>query len=424
MLVTREILLRPAAGQARLMAQHAGYARWTYNALRQMMLDTPDGELWPNAAALAKRLRRERPEWAKALSQNVFDNARLNFDRAMQRFWECRKGKHKWHAAGSCGIPKPHKRGRGPDRFTASDGHPERNRIRQRHIYLPKIGWVAMRADAPTDQPRQIHIKRKVGNRWFACIVFDNGKELPDAPGGGAVTGVDGGIKTLAYTSDGQEFPNPKPLVKAQRKLRRLDKAISRSVNQHGKAASNRRRVLYAKRAKLHERIANQRRNAHRQTASAIAKSSGTVVVESLKVAGLLKNRRLAKALSDAAISGLLREIKWQCAKRGVKVIEAGRNFPSTQICARCGSRPAARLDLSVRVYRCGKCGWTADRDANAAINLKQLAPAFWESINGRRGGVSHGSWNRAVASEAPTRTGNWQPALIPGAAPAQISTS
>ena len=101
-------------------------------------------------------------------------------------------------------------------------------------------------------------------------------------------------------------------------------------------------------------------------------------MVETLHVAGMVRNRRLAKALTDAAVGGFLRELEWQCVKRGVRLLKAGMWSPSTQICARCGERPDARIDLSVRVYRCQHCGWQCDRDRNAAINLKQVAPALW----------------------------------------------
>ena len=99
--------------------------------------------------------------------------------------------------------------------------------------------------------------------------------------------------------------------------------------------------------------------------------------METLNVAGMVRNRRLAKALTDAAVGGFLRELEWECAKRGVLLLKAGLWFPSTQICARCGERPDARIDLSVRVYRCHLCGWQCDRDRNAALNLKQSRPCF-----------------------------------------------
>ena len=132
--------------------------------------------------------------------------------------------------------------------------------------------------------------------------------------------------------------------------------------------------------------------------------------METLNVAGMVRNRRLAKALTDAAVGGFLRELEWQCAKRGVLLLKAGLWFPSTQICARCGGRPNARIDLSVRLYRCHLCGWQCDRDQNAALNLKQVAPALWATIKGRGGDVSPAP-GPATASEASIGQGNhWQP--------------
>ena len=134
--------------------------------------------------------------------------------------------------------------------------------------------------------------------------------------------------------------------------------------------------------------------------------------MESLNVAGMVRNRHLAKALTDAAVGGFLRELQWQCAKRGVRFLTAGRWFPSTQLCARCGERPDERIGLSVRTYRCEHCGWRCDRDHNAALNLKQVAPALWTTIKGRGGDVSPAP-GPATASEASIGRGNRQLAAI-----------
>ena len=186
--------------------------------------------------------------------------------------------------------------------------------------------------------------------------------------------------------------------------------AIARSINLNPNRRTNRRGRLYEQRARLQSQQASQRQTHHRQTASAIAKSAGTVVVELLTVAGMVRNHRLAKALSGAAVGGFLRELEWQCVKRGVRLLKAGMWFPSTQICARCGGRPNARIDLSVRLYRCHLCGWQCDRDQNAALNLKQVAPALWATIKGGGGDVSPAP-GPATASEAYIGQGNhWQP--------------
>ena len=127
-----------------------------------------------------------------------------------------------------------------------------------------------------------------------------------------------------------------------------------------------------------------------------------------------------SKALADAGLGSLLRELAWQCAKRSVRLIQAGQRFASTQICARCGERPSQRIGLSERRYRCVHCGWVADRDYNASVNLKQLPPAFWESINGRGDSVSRR--RKSARPSVKRQQGRYihrQPALIPGLAPA-----
>ena len=243
--------------------------------------------------------------------------------------------------------------------------------------------------------------------------MYENGKGLPDAPSTGPVVGVDVGIKTLAMTSDGIEYENPRWCQRVEKQLRRVNKAIARSRNLNPNTRPRRRERLYAKRAKLEHRKANQRRTHHRNVASAIAKSAGVVVVESLNVAGMLRNRRISKAMSDAGVGGLLRELEWQCAKRGVRFLAAGRWFPSTQLCARCGERPDERLTLSVRVYRCEHCDWKCDRDHNAAINMKNVAPALWTTIKGRGDQVSP-LVRAAQVDEASMGRAMHQPALIP----------
>ena len=96
----------------------------------------------------------------------------------------------------------------------------------------------------------------------------------------------------------------------------------------------------------------------------------------------------LAKSVSDSAVGGLLWEMAWQCLKRGKNLLEASQWFPSTQLCARCGGRPAENIGLGVREYRCQHCGWTCDRDLNSALNLKNVAPALWATLKGHGGNV------------------------------------
>ena len=423
MLLQQEILLRPTPDQARKMAQYAGYARWAYNDLRGAMLAAvgvgqpkewdPDEldaylreniELIPSVDAVRKERIPLRPEWARQLKQYAYHAAAHNLKAAFRRFAQCNDGKHNGHAPKTCGFPRLHKRGRNESfepcdthsenlrvvcrPIDPDDGSPLKNPVASKYIEMPGIGKVRM--TQPLREvcwPKQVVVKRR-GNRWFASVLYENGKDLPEAGSqDGPVVGVDAGLKTLAFCSDGRQFLNPRPLAQRLRELRFVDKAIARSRNLNPNwilKPSQRLLKLYARRRRLYEQVADARKDTHRQVASAIAKSAGVVVVESLTLGGLLKNRNLARSLSDAGLGGLLAEIKWQCAKRGVRLIEAPRNYASTQICARCGGRPERRLTLSARIYRCGHCGWVADRDYNAALNLAALAPAYCARLNQR----------------------------------------
>ena len=319
----------PGSSIARALSQHDGATRWAYNALLARLNEatqaSPAGALWPSVDDLAKTLRREKPEWWATVDWEMLDNGRIRLATALQRWGQCRKGKPDWHQSGSCGFPRFQRRG---DRKSVSFSS---------HVTLPSIGTITLAESLPeVGWVKEVHAVRE-GSRWCAVLVYENGGQLPDVPGDGPVVGVDVGIKVLAFTSDGEEYHNPRWFRRGERKPRRINKAIARSINLNPNSCPNRRGRLYEQRARLQSQQANQRQTHHRQTASAIAKSAGTVVVETLNVAGMVRNHRLAKALSDAAVSGFLRELEWQCVKRGVLLLKAGRWFPSTQICAGCG---------------------------------------------------------------------------------------
>ena len=419
-ILAHKTAIRNQAAVGRALAQHDGAERWAWNQLLFALKDSieADPKNWPTVGSLAKQLRRAKPDWWANVHWEMLDNARQRLSAALGRWRQCRKGKHHWHKAGSCGFPTFHRRGDRKAVTFSSHVADQRGQVKwvdQRHIRLPKVGIITLAEPLP--EPgwvKEIHCVRE-GGKWYAVLVYENGRKLPDTAGEGPVVGVDVGIKALAMTSDGVEYENPRWTERTARQLRKVNKAIARSRTLNPNTRPKRRQRLYAQRARLQAQQADQRLTHHRNVASAIAKSAGVVVVESLNVAGMLRNRRISRALSDAGVGGLLRELEWQCAKRGVRFLAAGRWFPSTQLCARCGERPDERLNLKVRTYRCEHCGWECDRDHNAAINMKNVAPALWATLKGR------GDWispfvRAAQVGEASMETAVGQPALIPQA--------
>ncbi len=155
-------------------------------------------------------------------------------------------------------------------------------------------------------------INRTAGT-WFASFCIEDGQQAPPVQSGPAV-GVDVGVATMAVCSDGTTVENPKALANEVKRLRRLDRAIARSRNVHGRSnRSNRRERLYARRRNLHARVVNVRNDHHHKATTAIAKSAGRVAVEMLNVSGMVRNRRLARVIADAGMAGFL-------AKLGVQV--------------------------------------------------------------------------------------------------------
>ena len=172
------------------------------------------------------------------------------------------------------------------------------------------------------------------------------------------------------------------------KQLRRLDKAIARSRNVHGRNDhSNRRERLYTRRRNLHARIVNVRNDNHHKATTAIAKSAGRVVVETLNVAGMMLNHRLARAIADAGMSGFLTKLEYKCLWYGAEYVKADRWFASSKLCSHCGWKNHD-LTLSDREWWCGGCGVMNERDVNAARNLEQW-PGLSFPVTGRGDRVS-----------------------------------
>ena len=172
----------------------------------------------------------------------------------------------------------------------------------------------------------------------------------------GPTIGVDVGVGTMVVCSDGTTVENPKALASGLKRLRRLDKAIARSRNVPGRSShSNRREQLYA-------RVVNVRSDRHHKATTAIAKASGRVVVETLNVSEMMRNRRLARAIADAGMSGFLSKLEYKCAWYGAEYVKADRWYASSKLCAHCGWKNDD-LMFSDREWRCGGCGALNERD-------------------------------------------------------------
>ena len=384
MLKSHRIALKPSLEQEVLFLQHAGYARFAYNwAVGEFKAGLEVGE-WLANQTLRPRWNAVKSmiaSWGTELSQNAAKYAIIDFGQAAERWGKYRRKVKECQRPGRrVGFPR-YKRRKHEQGFRADNG-PDTVRVDSKAIILPKIGRVAMVEELRfSGFIREVTINRTAGT-WFACFCVEDGQKAPSVKDGPTI-GVDVGVGKMAVCSDGTTVANPRALTPELRRLRRLDKAIARSRNVHGKRNhSNRRERLYAKRRRLHARVVNVRNDHHHKATTAIAKSAGQVVVETLNVAGMMLNRRLARAIADAGMSGFLTKLEYKFLWYGVEYVRADRWFASSKLCADCGWKND-KLILSDREWRCGGCGVMNERDQNAALNLANW-PGLSFPVTGR----------------------------------------
>jgi putative transposase len=234
--------------------------------------------------------------------------------------------------------------------------------VQGKRFRMPHLGWVRMReALRFTGRMLSVVVSRSA-ERWFASFTVQIDVTPPFCENQ-AVVGVDLGVLTLATLSTGETITGPKPLRKLGQALRRCHKALSRKV----KGSVNRDKAR-RKLARLHYRIACQRAdNLHKLTTSLVQRF-GTIVIEDLHVKGLVRNHHLAHAISDMGFGTFRRLLTYKADAAGVVVVVVDRWFPSSKMCSQCGV-VIDDLPLSQRVFQCA-CGFVADRDLNAALNL------------------------------------------------------
>jgi putative transposase len=254
----------------------------------------------------------------------------------------------------------------------------------RRHIRLPRIG--AVRTHEST---RKLARKLQSGTARIlsATLTFQRGRwhvsfgvQLPDPEPpvrtGGRVVGVDLGIKSLAVLSTGEVVPNPRHLERMLGVLRRAQRRVCRRRGPDRRTRtepSHRWRKANAKVAALHTRVAAQRRDGLHQLTTRLVRAHDAVVVEDLHVAGMLRNKRLARHIAGLGMGEFRRQLSYKAAAAGVRLHVADRWFPSSRQCSACGA-VRAKLTLAERQFHCQSCGTRLDRDLNAALNLAALA--------------------------------------------------
>lgn len=232
-------------------------------------------------------------------------------------------------------------------------------------VRLPKLGLVRCRVSRKVEgRILSATVSRTPSGKYYVSLCCTDVGIAP-LPKTNTAVGIDMGIKTLAVSSNGVEYANPKHLRESEEKLAKLQRQLSRKTK-----GSNRRNKARSKVARLHEHIANQRNNALHKITADLIRRYDIICIEDLATKNMLRNHNLAKAISDASWGELSRQLEYKAQWYGRRVVRVDRFFASSQTCSSCGHKWPGTKDLLVRDWVCPHCGAHNDRDLNAAENI------------------------------------------------------
>jgi putative transposase len=223
--------------------------------------------------------------------------------------------------------------------------------------------WSWPGVDIGVLDPTMVIVSREPDGRWYVTLAVD--AEPPEPlPAAGRAVGVDLGVRDFAVTSDGERVANPRHLERRARSLARYQRRLARCQ----KGSANRAKAR-AKVARAHRKAANARRDFLHKTTTRLVRGHDLIAIEDLAVSNMVRNRRLARAISDCGWGEFRRQLEYKCERAGRQLVVTGRWYPSSRTCSACGF-VLAELPLKVRAWRCPSCRTRHDRDFNAAKNI------------------------------------------------------
>lgn len=385
----------PTTQQKRLMSQLFGCCRVVFNdALAYCKQEYQNGNKKPSSIELSKRLtelkKTEEKQWLTEVSSIPLQQSLRDLEQAYSNFFKSGKGQRN----GKKVKPPRFKKRKSKQSAKFTDNgfklYPNSD-----YIYLAKIGEIKViwSRELPA-VPSSVTVIKDSADRYFVSFVVEfNPQQLPE---NGQSVGIDLGITDFATLSNGEKVKSPQPLKKRLKRLKRLQRHLSRKQK-----GSKRREVARKKLARCYAEIADTRTDFLHKLSTKIIRENQTIVLEDLNVSGMMKNRKLSRAISD---------LGWRSFRTMLeaKSIMYGRDFQvinrweaTSQKCSCCGFN-GGKKELSVREWTCLNCGEIHDRDVNAAINIL-VAGGQSETQNGCRRKSKTVPKKIAISSEAST---------------------
>ncbi|MFE4255129.1 IS607 family element RNA-guided endonuclease TnpB [Streptomyces sp. NPDC056910] len=401
--------LNPNAAQERALHSHCGAARAAYNwavawieaswwqRKAESTYGVPQEQLtqwrpWSlpslrKAFNAAKHTDPRFAAWWAENSKEAYSTGLANASAAFDNYSKSKQGKRHGQKMGAPRF-KSKRKARLACRFTTGTIRVDAD---GRHVTLPRLGTIRTceptvklltRGQAEKARVLSATVRHERG-RWFVSFQAEVKQDLARVTRPQAAVGIDLGVKTLAVMADStgaiREVANPRHLDTALKQLRHASRTVSRRQGPDrriGHKPSKRWEKANAARNRVHHRMANLREDALHKLTTSIAAEYGTVVVEDLNVAGMLRNRRLARRIADTGFGEIRRQLDYKTRQRhATRLVVADRWYPSSKTCSECGA-VKVKLPLHLRTYHCDACDLVIDRDENAALNLAALAAA------------------------------------------------
>jgi len=345
--------LLPNKEQEQKLLQHGGNARFIWNLFLKQNIDhyklTSKFKFYHELATSLPKLKEDYPFLKESFSQSLQSVAK-KFDSALKSSFKTKKS-----------FPVFKKKSTLNDSFAC----PQKWRLGKGFVFIPKVGEVKWVKHRPFQgKPKNITISQD-GDKWY-CSVLCEYKIQEQEMKSDNVVGVDVGLKKFVVLSDNTTISNPKYLKRTEKKLVRAQRRLSKK-----KKGSRNRFKQQIRVRKIHTKIKNTRRDfLHKTTSSMIAKYDG-FVLEDLNVAGMMRNHKLAKSITDVSWSEFGRQLEYKSRWNFKHFLRIDRFYPSSKTCSRCGN--VQNMPLSKRLFNCSECGLLIDRDYNASINIKEL---------------------------------------------------